>query len=161
MALLRVALATNGAAMFMWSFVLFFKHYALWAKGEGRKAAVPRRAEVEARAPRFGEELSGNDAELAGLIERDILDSSPSVHWDDIAGLEEAKRVLEEARRHRDMRRHMRRHMRRIVICTEAPRASRRPPAASPAVAVVAVVAAAADRAAVAVPVAVLIPVSA
>ena len=69
-------------------------------RGEGRKAAVPRRPEPEARAPRFGEDLSGNDAELAGLIERDILDSSPSVHWDDIAGLEEAKRVLEEARRY-------------------------------------------------------------
>ena len=39
MALLRIALATNGVAMFMWSFILFFKHYALWAKGEGRKAA--------------------------------------------------------------------------------------------------------------------------
>jgi len=58
---------------------------------------VPRRPDPEARAPRFGDGLSGNDAELVGLIERDILDRSPSVHWDDIAGLEEAKRVLEEA----------------------------------------------------------------
>lgn len=31
------------------------------------------------------------------MIERDILDQKPNVHWDDIAGLEEAKRVLEEA----------------------------------------------------------------
>jgi SpoVK/Ycf46/Vps4 family AAA+-type ATPase len=31
------------------------------------------------------------------MIEREILDAKPNVHWDDIAGLEEAKRVLEEA----------------------------------------------------------------
>ena len=31
------------------------------------------------------------------MIERDILEGTPNVHWDDIAGLEEAKRVLEEA----------------------------------------------------------------
>jgi len=31
------------------------------------------------------------------MIERDILERRPSVHWGDIAGLEEAKRVLEEA----------------------------------------------------------------
>ena len=40
--------------------------------------------------------LNGNDADLVEMIERDILDRSPAVHWDDIAGLEEAKRVLEE-----------------------------------------------------------------
>merc|ERR1712153_172095 len=39
MTLLRIALASNGVLMFAWSFVLFFKHYALWAKGEGRKVA--------------------------------------------------------------------------------------------------------------------------
>ena len=31
------------------------------------------------------------------MVERDILEAKPNVHWDDIAGLEEAKRVLEEA----------------------------------------------------------------
>ena len=64
---------------------------------ENRKPAVPKRAEAGARAPRFGDMLNGNDADLVEMIERDILDRSPTVHWDDIAGLEEAKRVLEEA----------------------------------------------------------------
>lgn len=31
------------------------------------------------------------------MIERDIVDNSPSVHWDDIAGCEDAKGLLEEA----------------------------------------------------------------
>lgn len=31
------------------------------------------------------------------MIERDILDRHPSVHWDDIAGLKEAKQLLHEA----------------------------------------------------------------
>ena len=67
---------------------------------ENRKPAVPKRAEAGARAPRFGDMLTGNDADLVEMIERDILDRSPAVHWDDIAGLEEAKRVLEEVWNH-------------------------------------------------------------
>ena len=31
------------------------------------------------------------------MLERDVLDSTPGVHWDDVAGLSEAKRLLEEA----------------------------------------------------------------
>jgi hypothetical protein len=31
------------------------------------------------------------------MLERDVLETSPGVRWDDIAGLTEAKRLLEEA----------------------------------------------------------------
>jgi len=41
--------------------------------------------------------FSGPDAELAQQLERDMLDGSPGVRWEDIAGLAEAKRVLQEA----------------------------------------------------------------
>lgn len=39
----------------------------------------------------------GPDQELAGQLERDILDNSPGVSWSDIAGLSNAKRILQEA----------------------------------------------------------------
>lgn len=39
----------------------------------------------------------GPDQELAAMLERDVLETSPGVRWDDIAGLSEAKRLLEEA----------------------------------------------------------------
>ena len=60
-----------------------------------RKPAVPTRAPKA--EPKFGENLPNGEKELVEMIERDILESRPNVHWDDIAGLEEAKRVLEEA----------------------------------------------------------------
>ena len=65
------------------------------ANRPARKAGVPGRpAKAE---PKFGEGASAGDRELIEVIERDILEARPNVHWDDIAGLEEAKRVLEEA----------------------------------------------------------------
>lgn len=39
----------------------------------------------------------GPDQELAAMLERDVVDTSPGVKWDHIAGLTEAKRLLEEA----------------------------------------------------------------
>ncbi|GLI68711.1 hypothetical protein VaNZ11_013194 [Volvox africanus] len=39
----------------------------------------------------------GPDQELATMLERDIIDEGINIKWDDIAGLEEAKRVLNEA----------------------------------------------------------------
>ena len=55
-----------------------------------------------AKSPRGGGGLSdslarGPDGDLAENLSRDILDHSPSVRWDDIAGLADAKRLLEEA----------------------------------------------------------------
>ncbi|RDX82324.1 Katanin p60 ATPase-containing subunit A1, partial [Mucuna pruriens] len=42
-------------------------------------------------------QYEGPDAELAAMLERDVLETSPGVRWDDVAGLTEAKRLLEEA----------------------------------------------------------------
>ncbi|MQM00814.1 hypothetical protein Taro_033557 [Colocasia esculenta] len=42
-------------------------------------------------------QYEGPDADLAAMLERDVLDSTPGVRWDDVAGLNEAKRLLEEA----------------------------------------------------------------
>ncbi|KAL8139421.1 hypothetical protein V2J09_005442 [Rumex salicifolius] len=42
-------------------------------------------------------QYEGPDADLAAMLERDVLDSTPGVRWDDVAGLTEAKRLLEEA----------------------------------------------------------------
>ncbi|KAF3632497.1 Katanin p60 ATPase-containing subunit A1 [Capsicum annuum] len=42
-------------------------------------------------------QYEGPDADLAAMLERDVLDNSPGVRWDDVAGLSEAKRLLEEA----------------------------------------------------------------
>lgn len=40
---------------------------------------------------------SGYDKDLVEALERDILQKNPNVHWSDIAGLGEAKKLLEEA----------------------------------------------------------------
>ena len=42
-------------------------------------------------------EVPGLDGELVDMLERDILQRNPNVRWSDVADLEEAKRVLEEA----------------------------------------------------------------
>ncbi|KAF5466673.1 hypothetical protein F2P56_016579 [Juglans regia] len=42
-------------------------------------------------------QYEGPDPELAEMLERDVLENSPGVRWDDVAGLSEAKRLLEEA----------------------------------------------------------------
>ncbi|CAG9461115.1 unnamed protein product [Pedinophyceae sp. YPF-701] len=47
--------------------------------------------------PDLASMFQGPDHELAQMLERDVLDRSPGVRWDDIAGLREAKRLLEEA----------------------------------------------------------------
>lgn len=40
---------------------------------------------------------SHGDVDLVDMLERDILQKNPNIHWDDIADLHEAKRLLEEA----------------------------------------------------------------
>ncbi|KAB1218612.1 Katanin p60 ATPase-containing subunit A1 [Morella rubra] len=42
-------------------------------------------------------QYEGPDPDLAAMLERDVLETSPGVRWDDVAGLSEAKRLLEEA----------------------------------------------------------------
>lgn len=37
----------------------------------------------------------GQDKELASNLSNDIMDASPGVRWDDIAGLHDAKRILQ------------------------------------------------------------------
>ena len=39
----------------------------------------------------------GYEKEMIELVTKDILQSAPDVKWDDIAGLKEAKQLLEEA----------------------------------------------------------------
>lgn len=43
------------------------------------------------------EPSSHADVDLVDMLERDILQRNPNIHWDDIADLQEAKRLLEEA----------------------------------------------------------------
>ncbi|KAL0276540.1 UNVERIFIED_CONTAM: hypothetical protein PYX00_004096 [Menopon gallinae] len=57
-----------------------------------KEEANPKEEEVERRF-----EGSGYDSDLIEMIERDIVQKNPNIHWDDIADLQEAKRLLEEA----------------------------------------------------------------
>lgn len=53
-------------------------------------------AEEEEPEKKF-EPSSHGDVDLVDMLERDILQKNPNIHWDDIADLHEAKRLLEEA----------------------------------------------------------------
>ncbi|KPL94029.1 katanin p60 ATPase-containing subunit A1-like protein [Sarcoptes scabiei] len=50
---------------------------------------------IDHRENRF--EIHGPDSELVEMLERDILQKNPDTHWNDIADLQEAKHLLEEA----------------------------------------------------------------
>eukprot|EP00252_Welwitschia_mirabilis_P004615 TRINITY_DN14922_c0_g1_i1.p1 TRINITY_DN14922_c0_g1~~TRINITY_DN14922_c0_g1_i1.p1 ORF type:complete len:528 (+),score=134.56 TRINITY_DN14922_c0_g1_i1:269-1852(+) len=50
----------------------------------------------EENKPKRGQ-YEGPDEELAAMLERDLIDNSPGIRWDDVAGLTEAKKLLEEA----------------------------------------------------------------
>ncbi|GAQ87424.1 AAA-type ATPase family protein [Klebsormidium nitens] len=68
---------------------------------DGTKDKTPPRAEPGVsdndEKPVKTHKYEGPDQELAAMLERDVVDTSPGVKWDHIAGLTEAKRLLEEA----------------------------------------------------------------
>eukprot|EP00897_Mesotaenium_endlicherianum_P000826 jgi/Mesen1/10744/ME000901S10097 len=64
----------------------------------GARSAVAKETGVhEEEGVRRRGRYDGPDGELATMLERDVVEASPGVHWDNIAGLQEAKRLLEEA----------------------------------------------------------------
>ncbi|CAM6090201.1 unnamed protein product [Calypogeia fissa] len=68
-------------------------------KSSGRSTPNKRESvssEDESSKPRKLK-YEGPDPELAAMLERDVLETSPGVRWEHIAGLTEAKRLLEEA----------------------------------------------------------------
>lgn len=66
------------------------------SKRESLNGTVPEE-EVPRGMPNRKGKYEGPDQELAAMLERDVLESSPGVRWEHIAGLTEAKRLLEEA----------------------------------------------------------------
>lgn len=64
------------------------------------KAALNKRNEVKKKF-----EYSGPDGDLAQMLERDVMDGTPNIKWDDIAGLQvigEDRNVLFRGRVGRD-----------------------------------------------------------
>lgn len=53
--------------------------------------------EAQAEEEKRFEASNHMDGDLVDVLERDILQKNPNIHWDDIADLHEAKRLLEEA----------------------------------------------------------------
>ncbi|EFJ44801.1 katanin catalytic subunit, 60 kDa [Volvox carteri f. nagariensis] len=66
-------------------------------KGNAAGAAGGKGGGPGGAAPGNKKQYIGPDQELATMLERDIIDQGINIKWDDIAGLEEAKRVLNEA----------------------------------------------------------------
>lgn len=64
--------------------------------GSGRSSKADS-ANGDAEDGKPKRQYEGPDPDLAEMLERDVLETSPGVRWDDVAGLTEAKRLLEEA----------------------------------------------------------------
>ncbi|XP_033607931.1 katanin p60 ATPase-containing subunit A-like 1 [Cryptotermes secundus] len=64
-------------------------------KEDNKEKSDKEKEEFEEAEKRF--EGSWYDRDLIDMLERDIVRKNPNIHWDDIADLHEAKRLLEEA----------------------------------------------------------------
>lgn len=58
---------------------------------------APQTEETDEGKPRKFVPNIAADKDLVEMIENDILDMNPNVHWDDVASLDEAKKLLTEA----------------------------------------------------------------
>jgi len=67
------------------------------AGGKGKKDGEEEDKEGGEEETRPTFDGSGYDTDLVEMLERDIVQKDPNIHWDDIADLAEAKRLLEEA----------------------------------------------------------------
>ncbi|KAH7291989.1 hypothetical protein KP509_29G045400 [Ceratopteris richardii] len=61
-----------------------------------RSFSASRSSDLETSSERGVSSTKGIDTKLAAIIENEILDRSPAVSWDSIAGLEKAKQTLME-----------------------------------------------------------------
>lgn len=66
-------------------------------KTEKKEGETENDDEVQDDNEKKFEPSSHADVDLVDMLERDILQKNPNIHWDDIADLHEAKRLLEEA----------------------------------------------------------------
>ncbi|GLJ44209.1 hypothetical protein SUGI_0923070 [Cryptomeria japonica] len=73
---------------------------------QGKKGAAAGRSTPNKRDSLSGDnednrvrkgQYEGPDVELAAMLERDVVETSPGIRWDDVAGLNEAKKLLDEA----------------------------------------------------------------
>lgn len=67
------------------------------ATGEGTEEPNKEENNIPEEEERRFEPASHADGDLVDMLERDILQRNPNVHWTDIADLHEAKQLLEEA----------------------------------------------------------------
>ena len=65
--------------------------------GRGNGKGKPKAQQQDAEP---WESWEGQDKELAGNLANDIMDSSPGIRWEDIAGLQDAKRILQACGQH-------------------------------------------------------------